>query len=191
MQRIILIDNYDSFTYNLAQLLDESNLCSSEIIKNDVVKIDEISEFDKILISPGPGLPENTAKLKEIIDRWHRHKHILGICLGMQAIAEYFGASLYNLERVYHGIKTKTKITEKQEVLFKDIPEIIETGLYHSWAIYKNSGKELKITAVSEDNIIMGISHKKYNVKGVQFHPESYMTEYGKQIIKNWLSDNP
>ncbi len=191
MQRIILIDNYDSFTYNLAQLLDESNLCSFEIIKNDVVKIDEISEFDKILISPGPGLPENTAKLKEIIDRWHRHKHILGICLGMQAIAEYFGASLYNLEQVYHGIKTKTKITDKQEVLFKDIPEIIETGLYHSWAIYKNSGKELKITAVSEDNIIMGISHKKYNVKGVQFHPESYMTEYGKQIIKNWLSDNP
>lgn len=188
MQKVLLIDNYDSFTYNLAQLLEESLLCKYEIIKNDAVKIDEISGFDKILISPGPGLPKNAGKLMQIIDKWHKHKDILGICLGMQAIAEYFGARLYNMEKIYHGIKILTKIKDKNETLFKNLPPEIETGLYHSWAVYKNSEKAFKITAVSEDNIIMGISHKKYNLKGIQFHPESYMTHYGKNIIENWLS---
>jgi len=190
MQKILLIDNYDSFTYNLAQLLDESNMCSFKIIKNDVAKIDEISEFDKILISPGPGLPRSTNQLTEIIDKWHKLKPILGICLGMQAIAEYFRAKLYNMNDVFHGIKTKIKIIDKNETIFKDIPSTFETGLYHSWAVYEKLGKNLKLTAISENNIIMGISHKKYNVKGIQFHPESYMTEYGKKIIENWLSDN-
>ncbi len=187
MQKVLLIDNYDSFTHNLAQLLDESRLCKFEIVKNDAVKIDEISEFDKILISPGPGLPKDAGKLPDIIDKWHKHKPILGICLGMQAVAEYFGAKLYNLKKVYHGIKILTEIIDKNEILFKNLPAEFEIGLYHSWAVYKNVGEELKITAVSEDNIIMGISHKKYNIKGIQFHPESYMTKFGKQIIKNWL----
>jgi len=188
MQRVLLVDNYDSFTYNLAQLLDESKLCTFEITKNDAVKIDEISEFDKILISPGPGLPKDIDKLFQIIDVWHKHKPILGICLGMQAVAEYFGAKLYNLKTVNHGIKTITEITDKKEIIFKNLPGKIETGLYHSWALYENIGSELKITAVSENDIIMGISHKKYNVKGIQFHPESYMTSFGKQIIENWLT---
>ncbi len=187
MQKVLLIDNYDSFTHNLAQLLDESRLCKFEIVKNDAVKIDEISEFDKILISPGPGLPKNAGKLTEIIDNRYKQKPILGICLGMQAIAEYFGAELYNLKKVYHGVKTKTEIIDKEDFLFKNLPEKFEVGLYHSWAVYKDIGDELKITAMSENSIIMGISHKKYNVKGIQFHPESYMTEFGKQIIENWL----
>ncbi len=190
MQRVLIVDNYDSFTYNLAQLLDESNLCTFEIIKNDAVKIDEISEFDKILISPGPGLPKDADKLLQIIDVWHKQKPILGICLGMQAVAEYFGAKLYNLKTVYHGIKTITEIIDKEEIIFKNLPEKIETGLYHSWALYENIGSELKTTAVSENDIIMGISHKRYNVKGIQFHPESYMTSFGKQIIENWLKIN-
>jgi len=190
MKKVLLIDNYDSFTYNLAQLLDESNLCKFDIIKNDIVKIDEISEFDKILISPGPGLPENAGKLLEIIENYHKKKSILGICLGMQGIAEFFGAELYNLEKVYHGIKANAHIVDKNEIIFKDLPDRIEVGLYHSWAVYKNlKDTELKITAISQRNIIMGISHKKYDVKGIQFHPESIMTKYGKNIIENWLSN--
>ena len=190
MQKVLLIDNYDSFTYNLAQLLDESNLCEYTIIKNDAVKIDEISEYDKILISPGPGIPKEAGKLMQIIDIWHKRKPLLGICLGMQAVAEYFGAKLYNLEKVYHGIKITTHIKDKSEILFKDLPEKIETGLYHSWAVYHEPVENLKITAVSENGIIMGISHKTYNVKGIQFHPESYMTEFGNKIIKNWLAEH-
>ena len=187
MQKVLLIDNYDSFTYNLAQLLDENNLCEYVIIKNDAVKIDEISEFDKILISPGPGIPKDAGKLMQVIDKWHKHIPILGICLGMQAVAEYFGAKLYNLEKAYHGIKIKTQIMDENEILFKDLPENIFTGLYHSWAVYSNVGKDIKITAISNDDIIMGISHKTYNIKGIQFHPESYMTQFGNKIIKNWL----
>ncbi len=190
MQKVLLIDNYDSFTYNLAQLLDESNLCRFEIKKNDAVKINEISGYDKILISPGPGLPEEVPLLFDILENFRKTKSILGICLGMQAISEYFGAKLYNLQNVYHGIKIKTEITDKTEYLFFGLPEKINVGLYHSWAVYKDIPDELKITAISKDKIIMGISHKKYDVKGLQFHPESYMTEYGKNFIENWLKSN-
>jgi len=190
MKKVLLIDNYDSFTYNLAQLLDESNLCTFEIIKNDAVKIAEISEFDNILISPGPGIPKEVPILFDVLRTWQKNKNILGICLGMQAIAEFFGAELYNLEHVYHGIKIKTNVVDANEYLFKDLPETLEVGLYHSWAVYKNIGEDLNITAISEDSIIMGISHTKYNIKGIQFHPESYMTEFGKIIIENWLKNN-
>lgn len=188
MQTVLLIDNYDSFTYNLAQLLDESNMCKFDIIKNDAVKIDEISEYDKILISPGAGLPKDAGLLMNIIVEYYKTKPILGICLGMQAIAEFFGAELYNLEKVYHGIKINTKIIDDNELIFKNIPNSIEVGLYHSWAVYKDVEKaNLKITACSDDGVIMGISHKKHNIKGIQFHPESYMTEFGGRIIENWL----
>ncbi|MCF6365944.1 MAG: aminodeoxychorismate/anthranilate synthase component II [Bacteroidales bacterium] len=189
MKKVLLIDNYDSFTYNLAQLLDESTMCNFQIIKNDIVKIGEISEFDKILISPGPGLPENAGKLPEIIAKYHKTKSILGICLGMQGIAEFFGAELYNLEKVYHGIKANAHIIDSDEVIFTGLPERIEVGLYHSWAVYKDlKDTDLKITAISQRNIIMGISHKEYDIKGIQFHPESIMTKYGQNIIENWLS---
>ena len=188
MKKVLLIDNYDSFTFNLAQMLHESNLCEYTIIKNDKVNLNKISEYNKILISPGPGLPEHTVNLFEIIDRFHEEKSILGICLGMQAIAEYFGADLYNLDKVYHGVKTNTKIIGKEDELFKDLPERIETGLYHSWAVSVDDVDELKVTAISQRNIIMAVSHIKYDVKGIQFHPESIMTKNGKKIIKNWLS---
>ena len=141
MQKVLLIDNYDSFTYNLAQLLDESNICEFEIIKNDAVKIDEISEYDKILISPGPGLPKDAGKLMGIIKKYHKTKPILGICLGMQAIAQFFGAELYNLEKVYHGIKIDVKVIDDNELIFKNIHKSIKAGLYHSWAVYKDVEK--------------------------------------------------
>jgi anthranilate synthase component II len=191
MQKVLLIDNYDSFTYNLAQLLYESKMCDFTVIKNDAVKIAEISLFDKILISPGPGLPKDSGKIIQVIDTWHKNKSILGICLGMQAVAEYFGSKLYNMKNVYHGIKIQTSIKDKNEILFEGLPENIDTGLYHSWAVYSDLSKNLKITAVSKDNIIMGISHTKYDVKGIQFHPESYMTKFGKNIIENWLKTYP
>jgi len=188
MQKVLLIDNYDSFTYNLAQLLDESNLCKFDIIKNDALKIDEIIEYDKILISPGAGLPKDAGIILNIIEKYYKTKPILGICLGMQAIAEFFGAELYNLEKVYHGIKINIKVVDSNELIFNNLPKNIEVGLYHSWAVYKNVEKgDLKITACSNDDVIMGISHTKYDVKGIQFHPESYMTEFGKIIIENWL----
>jgi anthranilate synthase component 2 len=188
MKRIFLVDNYDSFTYNLAQLLEESKLCTFSIVKNDAVNLEDISEFDKILISPGPGLPEHTAMINEIIEHYHEDKAILGICLGMQAIAEYFGGELYNLEKVFHGIKANTRIIDKEEILFAGLPDRIETGLYHSWAVFNDlQNTDLIITAVSGHRIIMGVRHKTYDVRGIQFHPESHMTKYGHKIIENWL----
>ena len=189
MMKVLLIDNYDSFTFNLAQLLNESNLCEYTIIKNDEVNLSEISDFDKILISPGPGLPEHTLNLFEIIKNNYKEKSILGICLGMQAISEYFGADLYNMEKVYHGVKTNIKIIDRKDELFKGLPERIETGLYHSWAVsVDNDNNNLKVTAISQRDIVMAVSHVKYDVKGIQFHPESIMTKFGKKIIENWLS---
>ncbi len=189
MIKVLLTDNYDSFTYNIAQLLKESKLCRFEIIKNDEVNVNEISYFDKILFSPGPGLPEDAGKMPLVIETFYKTKSILGICLGMQAIAEFFGAELYNLEHVFHGIKTNTQIIEPKDILFKNIPEHIETGLYHSWAVRNNlSGTGLIPTAVSQEGVLMGVSHELFDIKGVQFHPESILTPFGQQIINNWLS---
>lgn len=189
MKNVLVVDNYDSFTFNLVQILKESSLCNYSLIKNDRVNVNEISEFDKILLSPGPGLPENTENLLEIIHHFKEVKSILGICLGMQAIAEYYGADLYNLDMVYHGVKTHTKILDRDDKLFLNLPERIETGLYHSWAVRNDLiPSELRVTAISQRNVIMGISHVKHDVKGIQFHPESIMTKLGRAIIENWLS---
>lgn len=189
MKNVLLIDNYDSFTYNLSQILKESTLCKFSIIKNDLVNVNEISEFDKILISPGPGLPDNSPNILKIIDLYKEKKSILGICLGMQAIAEYYGAELYNLDKVYHGVKTHAKIIDKDDKIFVGLPERIEAGLYHSWAVYPEFLPDvLKVTAMSNRDIIMGISHINHDVKGIQFHPESVMTKLGRVIIENWLS---
>jgi anthranilate synthase component 2 len=170
-------------------LLKESNRCTYTVIKNDEVKIDEISEFDHILISPGPGLPRDSANIFEVLKRYGPTRSILGICLGMQAIAEFYGAELYNFDTVYHGFKTNIQLIDRNETLFQGLPESIETGLYHSWAI-KNSftTRELIVTALSEQGVIMGIRHEKYNIRGLQFHPESFMTPFGGIILKNWLS---
>lgn len=185
---ILIIDNYDSFTYNLAQIVEEYGSCHLEIIKNDLLGRVLVSEYDKILISPGPGLPSDTPMLANVIIKFAPTKSILGVCLGHQAITEVFGGGLINLSKVSHGISKEIEVVDKDEYLFKNLPEVFEVGLYHSWAVTdKNFPEDLKITARSKDGIIMALSHKRYDLKGIQFHPESIMTKAGRQIINNWL----
>ncbi|TSA30803.1 MAG: aminodeoxychorismate/anthranilate synthase component II [Ignavibacteriales bacterium] len=186
--KILIIDNYDSFTFNLKQIVKEFHY-DYTIIKNDELTLDEIDKFSKILISPGPGIPEQAGLVKEVIKQFASSKSILGICLGYQAIAEVFGGKLYNFSDVCHGISTNVKVIDSDDYLFSSIPQNFDAGLYHSWAVSKKYFPDcLKITSISEGDVIMSLSHIKYDVKGVQFHPESIMTKHGKQIINNWLN---
>lgn len=159
-----------------------------EVKKNDYVDIQEINSFDKILFSPGPGVPSEAGKMIEIIKAFYNRKSILGICLGHQAIAEVFGGSIYNLPKPLHGIKEEIFVTDNENYLFRNIPSKFYGGLYHSWAVDRNNFPEaLKITATNSSGIIMGIAHKFFDVHGLQFHPESVMTPFGKNIIQNWI----
>lgn len=186
---ICIIDNYDSFTYNLVQIIERFSKYSYEVRKNDRIDIDEVQKFEKILFSPGPGIPSEAGKMCQIIRQYSKTKSILGICLGHQAITEVFGGAIYNLPKPLHGIKENILITDPKEYLFNGLPEEIEGGLYHSWAVDEASlPSSLKVTAKSNSGIIMGISHTEYDVKGLQFHPESIMTPYGEKIIENWLT---
>ena len=188
VMKILIIDNYDSFTYNLAQIIEESTLCDFTIKQIDKINTDEVDKYDKIMFSPGPGLPSENILMYEIIDRYKKSKSILGVCLGHQAIAEYFGGTLYNLKKVYHGIKQRIEIIDKDDYLFNNIPNEFYVGLYHSWTVLPDNFPDcLKLTAISSDNIIMALSHKIFDIKGIQFHPESIMTDYGKQLINNWI----
>lgn len=184
--KIIVIDNYDSFTYNLVHYLKDLG-CDVTVFRNDEFVIEEIDPFDKIVLSPGPGIPDEAGLLKEVIKKYAHTKPVLGICLGHQAIGEVFGASLINLEKVYHGVATKIKIIEN-DTLFNDIPSEIEVGRYHSWVIDKNTiPNDLIVTSIDENNQIMSLKHKELNIKSVQFHPESILTPFGKRILYNWL----
>lgn len=186
--KILVIDNYDSFTYNLVQYLKD--LFEGELVvrRNDEIELEEIGAFDKILISPGPGLPENAGIIKAVIKHYGSSKSILGVCLGMQAIAEVYGGDLINLDEVYHGVASSISI-EKQDGLFNDISNPTEVGRYHSWAMKDKNVDDLEVIARSKDNCIMAIRHKEYAVKGVQFHPESVLTPEGKKMIENWLNE--
>jgi anthranilate synthase component 2 len=188
--KIVVFDNYDSFTYNLVHLLEK--VCDSEIdvFKNDKIELQKINEYDKILLSPGPGLPQEAGILTEVIKKYAPSKNILGICLGMQAIGEAFGAKLRNLDKVYHGLATPIKV-DSDDSLFKDCPIAFKAGRYHSWVIDQQDLPNcFEITATDEEGNIMAIKHKTYKVKGVQFHPESILSEYGEQIIRNWVLNN-
>lgn len=187
--KILILDNYDSFTYNLYQYIKELTDVTVEVHRNDEISVAAISDFDAIILSPGPGLPQEAGIMPEVIKRYAPSKPILGVCLGHQAIAEAFGATLYNLPNVYHGISTPIQITDLTEPIFKNIPTQLEVGRYHSWAVATEGGLPdcLRVTAVSTDGVIMALSHTKYFVKGVQFHPESVMTPYGKQMLSNFL----
>lgn len=187
--KILIIDNYDSFTFNLVQLLEQCGCINVAIIKNDKIALTHLDLYDKIIISPGPGTPSENKILDDVIKHYYTTKSILGVCLGHQAIAETFGGNLINLKSVYHGIKQKIKIIDKAEYLFDTLPDEFEGGLYHSWAVSDiGFPEELKITSISSNNIIMSISHTKYDLKGIQFHPESILTKYGKKIIYNWIN---
>ncbi|MDT3403710.1 anthranilate synthase component II [Mucilaginibacter terrae] len=187
--KVLIIDNYDSFTYNLVHLVNELGL-QCEVWRNDQFKLEDVDQFDKIILSPGPGIPSEAGLLLDVIRTYAPTKSIFGVCLGQQAIAEVFGGSLYNLSRPMHGISTPVKVTDANEQLFKGLPEYISVGRYHSWVVSKDDLPEvLTITAVDEkDNSIMALRHKTLDVRGVQFHPESVLTEYGKEMMGNWLN---
>ena len=186
MKKILVIDNYDSFTYNLVHYLEELE-CEVVVKRNDQLTLEEIDAFDKIVLSPGPGIPDEAGLLKPIIEKYAPTKSIFGVCLGQQAIAEVFGGSLINLKEVYHGIATKINIT-KDAVIFKDIPKEIEVGRYHSWVVDTNLPDALEATSVDENGQIMSLQHKEYDVHAVQFHPESVLTPQGKKMLENWLN---
>ena len=188
MKKILLIDNYDSFTYNLVHYIEDILGHSISVVRNDQINIDIINDYDIIVISPGPGLPEDSGIILEVIKKYAANKIIFGICLGMQAIALSFGANLINLKTVYHGVATPMQVSDKNDELFKGIQEKFNAGRYHSWIV--NSSKlpdKLQVTCVDENKRIMAIRHKTFNVSGVQFHPESILTEQGKKIIFNFL----
>ncbi len=185
--KILVIDNYDSFTYNLVHYLEDLN-CDVTVYRNDEFDLEEIESFDKIVLSPGPGIPDEAGLLKDVIKTYASTKSILGICLGQQAIGEVFGASLINLEKVYHGVATKITITEN-DTLFTKIPTEIEVGRYHSWVIDKNTfPDDLIVTSKDENGEIMSIKHRTLDIKAVQFHPESILTPFGKKMLENWLN---
>ncbi len=187
--KILVLDNYDSFVYNLVHLIRELGYDNLEVHRNDQILLKEVAQYDKILLSPGPGLPHESGIMLDLIRNYAAQKNILGICLGHQGICEVFGARLFNMEIVTHGLSILTKITQKTEPLFAGIPSKILTGRYHSWSVAKDSiPPELTITAMSQDSQVMGVSHNTLAVKGLQFHPESILTEHGKMIMHNWLS---
>jgi anthranilate synthase component 2 len=186
--KLLVLDNYDSFTYNLVQYVEEATGVRPSVFRNDEISLEEVGNFDKILLSPGPGLPKDSGILCELIRQYAPEKSILGVCLGLQAIGEVFGGELENLSSVFHGIATPIHITKSGENIFHEVPETFEAGRYHSWVVSKKNLPDcLEITCEDDEGQIMGLSHKRFNVKGVQFHPESVMTAYGRQIIKNWL----
>ncbi|HPW97018.1 MAG TPA: aminodeoxychorismate/anthranilate synthase component II [Flavobacterium sp.] len=187
MKKIAVIDNYDSFTYNLVHYLEDLNAIVT-VFRNDELELEELEFFDKIVLSPGPGIPDEAGLLKAIIQKYYKSKSILGICLGQQAIGEVFGGTLINLKKVHHGVASKVKITVPNEELFKNLPDEFEVGRYHSWVISRvNFPENLIITSEDKNGEIMSISHTIYDVKGVQFHPESILTPLGKKILENWI----
>lgn len=184
---ILVIDNYDSFVYNLVQMLIDLD-CEVIVKRNDNISLDEAAQYNRILLSPGPGIPSEAAIMPELLKRFAPEKKILGVCLGHQGIGEVFGGKLINLKKVYHGIAEKIIIADRDEYLFKGLPEEFLAGRYHSWIVDKPLPECLVITALDEEGSIMGLRHKEYDVRGVQFHPESVLTENGMQMMKNWIA---
>jgi anthranilate synthase component 2 len=186
MKKILVIDNYDSFTYNLVHYLEDLE-CEVTVYRNDEFDIDEIAHFDKILLSPGPGIPDEAGLLKAVITKYAPIKSILGVCLGQQAIGEVFGGTLLNLDKVYHGVATMVKTVVDNELLFEGLGNEFEVGRYHSWVVDANLPDVLEATSIDENGQVMSLRHKTFDVKGVQFHPESVLTPNGKKILENWL----
>jgi len=189
--KILILDNYDSFTYNLVHLVDKLTSEPVEVYRNDKIPIDEISAYDKIILSPGPGLPKDAGIMPEVIQTYAKEKPILGVCLGHQAIGEAFGGKLINLKEVYHGVATPIKIIERAENkdIFQNLPNEILAGRYHSWIIAdEDFPDDLIVTSRDLNGQIMSIRHKTYPCFGVQFHPESVLTPEGETILKNWIA---
>lgn len=185
--KVLLFDNYDSFTYNLLHILKETGV-STEVYRNDRITLDEVERFDKIILSPGPGIPEEAGILLPLIRRYAPYKSILGVCLGEQAIGEAFGASLENLSEVYHGVQTPVKLVAP-DYLFDGLEQTLMVGRYHSWVVRRSGLPDcLTVTAEDEEGRIMALRHKTYDVHGVQFHPESILTPQGKRVVENFIN---
>ena len=185
---IVVIDNYDSFVYNLVHYLEDLD-CKVTVVRNDRFDIESLSFYDKILLSPGPGIPSQAGLLKQVITTYAGKKPIFGVCLGLQAIAEVFGGTLSNLPEVFHGVATKARVVVKDAPLFKNLGPEIEIGRYHSWVVNQNDfPQSLEITAVDRTGQIMSLRHRELDIRAVQFHPESVLTPQGKQMIQNWVA---
>ncbi|NRA91682.1 MAG: aminodeoxychorismate/anthranilate synthase component II [Psychroserpens sp.] len=184
--KVLVIDNYDSFTYNLVHYLEDLD-CEVTVKRNDKLTLEEVEPFQKIVLSPGPGIPDEAGLLKDIIKTYAPSKSILGVCLGQQAIGEVFGGILINLDEVYHGVATNVDITVDDEPLFNNMDKSIEVGRYHSWVVDANLPPSLEATSFDENGQVMSLRHKEFDVKGVQYHPESVLTPNGKQILENWI----
>jgi len=186
--KILVFDNYDSFTYNLVHLVEKILHQKVEVYRNDQIPLEDVKAYDKIILSPGPGIPEEAGLLLPLIKEYAATKSILGVCLGHQAIGQAFGGQLINLSTVYHGVATPVQVINRSKPLFNGLPDEFEVGRYHSWVVSEEGfPKDLEITARDANNFIMGLQHKTYDVQGVQFHPESVLTPRGEEILRNWL----
>lgn len=187
--KILVFDNYDSFTYNLVQMIERILNKKVDVYRNDEISLEDIDRYDKIILSPGPGIPEEAGILLDLIKKYAPTKSILGVCLGQQAIAEAFGGNLINLSEIFHGVATEA-IQISDHKLFTDLPQTLEVGRYHSWAVDpENFPEELDITSTDSKGMIMSLKHKTYDVHGVQYHPESILTPDGETIIRNFLNN--
>ncbi|MDP4710847.1 MAG: aminodeoxychorismate/anthranilate synthase component II [Saprospiraceae bacterium] len=186
--KILVLDNYDSFTYNLVQYIEEILDARVDVRRNDAIDLEEVAGYDTIILSPGPGVPEEAGIMPELLKLYGPDKNILGVCLGHQAIGEAFGASLKNLDQVVHGLSTPIEVLSAGERLFEGVPPVFEGGRYHSWVVNRSDLPEcLEVTAVDDAGEIMAFRHKQFNIHGLQFHPESIMTEAGKDILRNFF----
>jgi anthranilate synthase component 2 len=190
--KILIFDNYDSFTYNLVHLVEKIIHEKVDVFRNDKIELEKVKEYDKIILSPGPGIPNEAGLLLPLIKEYASTKSILGVCLGHQAIGEAFGGTLINLSTVFHGVATDCQLSIANCELFRGLPKKITIGRYHSWIVSEeNFPSELEITARDENNYIMALQHKTFDVQGLQFHPESILTPDGEKIMRNWLSPHP
>ena len=188
MMKILVFDNYDSFTYNLVHLVEKILHTKVDVFRNDAITLDKVQAYDKIILSPGPGVPTEAGLLLPLIKQYAATKSILGVCLGHQAIGQAFGGSLINLDTVFHGVATPIQIIKEDAMILRGLKNPVEVGRYHSWIVdEKTLPQELEITAVDDNGYIMAMQHKNYDVQGVQFHPESILTPCGEQIMRNWL----
>ncbi|HEV2480359.1 MAG TPA: aminodeoxychorismate/anthranilate synthase component II [Puia sp.] len=187
MTRILVFDNYDSFTYNLVHLVEKITAEKVDVVRNDRMPLEKGREYDKIILSPGPGIPTEAGLLLPLIKEYAAAKSILGVCLGHQAIGEAFGGQLVNLSSVYHGVATPVQVLQRGGI-YEGLPEVLEVGRYHSWVVGDDGWpQELEVTARDDNGFVMGLRHRKFDVQGVQFHPESVLTPQGEQLLRNWL----
>lgn len=187
--KILVLDNYDSFVYNLVYILKELG-AKVDVIRNDKIAIEDVKKYDKIMLSPGPGIPKEAGIMMDLLAEYKTSKSIFGVCLGHQAIAEAFGAKLLNMGEVLHGVTSQCLVIDKNEILFKDIPPKFEVCRYHSWTVVPETmPNDLKITALDSNSFVLAEAHQQFDIRGVQFHPEAYLTQYGVKMLENWMKN--